>query len=210
MTTEFDKATPRPWTAEDKGGKGAWIKGANEDWSALSCGISDETADANAALIVAAVNAFGSGQGDAVAWQTMENCPSDGRMIWVRGGKFPEPEVREADGEWWRDSIRRDVHAAPFEWAQCLPPGAAHPPAASARIVDLQIEVSEQIEARALLQLSLNEARGRTAELEAALQEISDAHLPDQPAVHGDSEFHWAVRHISRLRGIARAALSNT
>ena len=49
--------TPTPWTAE-KGGKGAWIKGANGEWAALSCGDTDATADANAAFILEAVNTF--------------------------------------------------------------------------------------------------------------------------------------------------------
>jgi hypothetical protein len=44
--------------------------------------------------------------------------------------------------------------------------------------------------------------------LETALQEIADAHLPDQPSAHGGSEYDWAVRHISRLRGIALGALA--
>jgi len=40
-----------------------------------------------------------------------------------------------------------------------------------------------------------------------ALNGISDAHLGDQPAADGGSEYDWAVRHIRRLRSIARATL---
>lgn len=51
---ETVKSTPGPWTAEKNGGKGAWIKGANGEWSAMACGTDDENADANARLIAAA------------------------------------------------------------------------------------------------------------------------------------------------------------
>lgn len=51
MTSTF---TPGPWIAEEGVGKGAWIKGASEEWSALACGDTHETANANARLIAAA------------------------------------------------------------------------------------------------------------------------------------------------------------
>jgi hypothetical protein len=48
------KHTPGPWTAEMGAGKGAWVKGSTGEWSALACGDTDESANANAALIAAA------------------------------------------------------------------------------------------------------------------------------------------------------------
>ncbi|MGO4337836.1 hypothetical protein AB4037_23245 [Labrys sp. KB_33_2] len=50
--------TPTPWEAEPEAGRGAWIKGTSGEWAALSCGDTDESARANAALIVAAVNTY--------------------------------------------------------------------------------------------------------------------------------------------------------
>lgn len=41
-----------------------------------------------------------------------------------------------------------------------------------------------------------------------ALEAIAAAHLGDQPAADGGSELDWAMRHIARLRGMARAALA--
>lgn len=55
MTTNAH--TPTPWSAEFSGGRGAWIKGANSEWSALACGDTDDSANHNAAFIVRAVNA---------------------------------------------------------------------------------------------------------------------------------------------------------
>lgn len=48
--------TPTPWTAEPGGKRGSWIKGTTGEWAALACGDTDESARANAALIVRAVN----------------------------------------------------------------------------------------------------------------------------------------------------------
>lgn len=48
------KHTPGPWVAEPGGGRGAWIMGANREWTALACGDTDESANANARLIAAA------------------------------------------------------------------------------------------------------------------------------------------------------------
>jgi len=50
--------TPTPWSAEQNGGRGSWIKGATGEWAALSCGDTDASAEANAALIVRAVNSY--------------------------------------------------------------------------------------------------------------------------------------------------------
>lgn len=46
--------TPGPWEKEPEAGRGAWIKGANDEWAALACGDTDESARANAHLIAAA------------------------------------------------------------------------------------------------------------------------------------------------------------
>ena len=54
----LEQATPGPWEAEEGGGRGGWIRNATtREWSAMSCGETSEQATANAALIVAAVNA---------------------------------------------------------------------------------------------------------------------------------------------------------
>jgi len=50
--------------------------------------------------------------------------------------------------------------------------------------------------------------RAENARLRAALEAIAAAHLGDQPAADGGSELDWAMRHIARLRGMARAALA--
>lgn len=47
------------------------------------------------------------------------------------------------------------------------------------------------------------------AGLEAALSEISNRHIPDQPAAYGGDELEWAVRQHTELRKIARAALAS-
>lgn len=44
--------------------------------------------------------------------------------------------------------------------------------------------------------------------MRAALQEIADSHIPDQPAAAGGDDLVWAQRHVGKLRGIALAALS--
>lgn len=50
------KHTPLPWKVENGAGRGAWIMGADEGWSALVCGNNDETAIANKAFILRACN----------------------------------------------------------------------------------------------------------------------------------------------------------
>lgn len=52
-------------------------------------------------------------------WETMESAPSDGRKVWVWGGYVLEPEVREADGEWWR---RYPGASKPTHWHPYSPP----------------------------------------------------------------------------------------
>jgi hypothetical protein len=58
--------------------------------------------------------------------------------------------------------------------------------------------------------MSDNEAAlsARIVALEAALEMIAEAHLPDQPAAYGGDEYAWALRHIGRIRGIAVVALA--
>ena len=46
------------------------------------------------------------------------------------------------------------------------------------------------------------------ARLRAALTEIADRHIPDQPAGFGGDELEWAQRQHGSLRAIARAALN--
>lgn len=46
------------------------------------------------------------------------------------------------------------------------------------------------------------------AALVEALVEISDRHIPDQPAAYGGDEADWAQRQHTALRSIARAALA--
>lgn len=48
------------------------------------------------------------------------------------------------------------------------------------------------------------------ARLRAALAEISDRHIPDQPAAFGGDELQWAQRQHGQLRALARAALGET
>lgn len=43
--------------------------------------------------------------------------------------------------------------------------------------------------------------------LTAVLQEIADAHIPDQPASAAGDELSWAQRHVGKLRGLAMAAI---
>jgi len=58
----------------------------------------------------------------------------------------------------------------------------------------------------------------RDAEAEAALSiermsralEEIDQHVPDQPAAVDIDELLWVRRHVGKLRGIARSALTNT
>lgn len=47
---ENEKFTPGPWVVERNTGRGSWI-GNDNQWSALSCGATDEEAQANAQLI---------------------------------------------------------------------------------------------------------------------------------------------------------------
>jgi hypothetical protein len=48
----------------------------------------------------------------------------------------------------------------------------------------------------------------RNKDLDAALTEIRDRHIPDQPAAYGGSEYDWVVRQYRELRSIATAAFA--
>lgn len=50
-------------------------------------------------------------------------------------------------------------------------------------------------------------ALSRAAEMEAALQEIADRHVPDQPSAYDIPEADYIRKHHMELRLIARAAL---
>jgi hypothetical protein len=54
-STPTERHTAIPWHHEQKDKRGAWIGGST--WAALSCGETDEQAEANAHFIVTAVNA---------------------------------------------------------------------------------------------------------------------------------------------------------
>lgn len=49
--------------------------------------------------------------------------------------------------------------------------------------------------------------REQVEKMRGALEEISERHIPDQPAAYSGDELSWAQRQHSALRQIARAAL---
>jgi|JI10StandDraft_1071094.scaffolds.fasta_scaffold1673053_2 hypothetical protein len=51
-------------------------------------------------------------------------------------------------------------------------------------------------------------ALARAAEMEGALQEIADRHVPDQPAAYDVPRADYIAAQYSTLRAIARTALS--
>ncbi|SMC41298.1 hypothetical protein SAMN06297251_10295 [Fulvimarina manganoxydans] len=51
-------------------------------------------------------------------------------------------------------------------------------------------------------------AEAAVERLREALTEISERHIPDQPAAYGGDELSWAQRQHGGLRQIARSALS--
>ena len=51
-------------------------------------------------------------------WQPMDSAPSDGRLVGVYGGVHTKPEVREADGEWWRHEAARGNKSVPTRWCE--------------------------------------------------------------------------------------------
>jgi hypothetical protein len=65
---------------------------------------------------------------------------------------------------------------------------------------------AESLEA-AKAEIDEREAEAVTIGFLAALQEIADSHIPDQPAHDAGDELSWAQRHVGKLRGIALLAL---
>lgn len=232
MTTDFSNATPRPWRFVEiyTNGTGE-IQPINSDFHWIAKhgdpGRSAEENRDNGALIAAAVNAYkacntdlsyikdiarnafydsdGTNDDginaavDAIAplFQLNAHQPSQPDAVAVhlryamelleKASEFiselaavDDPETEEFV---WRHQYTLFLDPAsghPSFTVHGKPADHAHPPAASARI----------------------------AELEEALKMIAEAHLPDQPAAYDFSEYAWAVRHIGRLRGMARAALA--
>lgn len=54
-------------------------------------------------------------------WRPIESCPSDGSNVWVFGGYHTDPEMRAADGEWWRSKA---VTNGPTLWQPVSIPAA--------------------------------------------------------------------------------------
>lgn len=48
-------------------------------------------------------------------WRSMADCPSDGRQVWVFGGRYTEPTLRSADGSFWR-SVTAAGLGCPTHW----------------------------------------------------------------------------------------------
>ena len=53
-------------------------------------------------------------------WQDISTAPKDGGRIIVIGGRHSEPEIVEADGEWWRSNP--SLRAVPTHWMHLPPP----------------------------------------------------------------------------------------
>ena len=64
-------------------------------------------------------------------WSTIDDCPSDGRMIWVFGGRHKKPALRAADGSRWRHEAKTPdfAHTVPTHW---MPEFTPEPPVALA------------------------------------------------------------------------------
>ena len=58
----------------------------------------------------------------AVEWQSLDTCPSSG-SVWVCGGTSTEPELKEADGEFWRKRREKGL-SHPTHWHPALVPAA--------------------------------------------------------------------------------------
>jgi hypothetical protein len=66
------------------------------------------------------------------------------------------------------------------------------------------------IKIRAAIDVALGETMltgFATSRMEAALQQIADSPLGDQPAASPGTSYDWACRHIGKLRRVALAAL---
>lgn len=56
----------------------------------------------------------------AVEWQSLDTCPSSG-TVWVCGGTSSDPELKEADGEFWRQRREKGL-SHPTHWHPVLQP----------------------------------------------------------------------------------------
>ena len=56
-------------------------------------------------------------------WRTMADCPSDGRQVWVYGGRYTEPTLRAADGSYWRSATAAGL-GRPTHWHPEMKPTA--------------------------------------------------------------------------------------
>lgn len=57
-----------------------------------------------------------------VEWMSLDTCPSSG-TVWVCGGTSTEPELKEADGEYWRQRREKGL-SHPTHWHPVLLPKA--------------------------------------------------------------------------------------
>lgn len=57
------------------------------------------------------------------------------------------------------------------------------------------------------LRACLREAERQRDEARAALETISESHIPSMPMTAADDELVWAQRHVAHLRRIALSAL---
>ena len=58
------------------------------------------------------------------AWRTIDDCPSDGSLIWIAGGGY-DIQCHKADGDWWRFKTAEGF-PAPTHWCSAEIP--AWPP----------------------------------------------------------------------------------
>ena len=51
-------------------------------------------------------------------WRSLEDCPDDGRLVWVWNKRRPHksPEPKGADGGWWRQAKGYGLTGSPTHW----------------------------------------------------------------------------------------------
>lgn len=57
-------------------------------------------------------------------WRTIDSCPNNGDKVWIIGGIYEEPELKEADGSWWRHTKREGSVISPTHWQPLTIPAA--------------------------------------------------------------------------------------